>query len=124
VLAALGFAVSAAGALRERNAEFAILRALGAPRRGLARAVAGEQSVLIALALTVGTVLGLALTRAVLPLIVLTGEATHPVPELLVVLPPLKVAALVAAVAAVPVVVVALLAVRQAEPVQVLREGE
>jgi hypothetical protein len=124
VLAALGFAVSAAGALRERTSEFAILRALGAPRRELARAVAGEQSVLIALALTVGTVLGLALTRAVLPLVVLTGEATHPVPELLVVLPPLKVAALVAAVAAVPVVLVALLAVRQAEPVQVLREGE
>ncbi|MFF6805627.1 FtsX-like permease family protein [Streptomyces sp. NPDC012616] len=124
VLAALGFAVSAAGALRERNAEFAVLRALGAPRGRLARAVAGEQSVLVALALAVGTGLGLALTRAVLPLIVLTGEATRPVPDLLVVLPPLRVAALVAAVAAVPVVVVALLAVRQADPVQVLREGE
>ncbi|MGW7164199.1 FtsX-like permease family protein [Streptomyces sp. NPDC054884] len=124
VLAALGFAVSAAGALRERNAEFAILRALGAPRRRLARAVAGEQGVLIALALAVGTGLGLALTRAVLPLVVLTGEATRPVPELFVALPPLRVAALVAAVAAVPVVVVALLAVRQADPVQVLREGE
>lgn len=124
VLAALGFAVSAAGALRERNAEFAILRALGAPRRRLARAVAGEQSVLVVLALAVGTGLGLALTRAVLPLIVLTGEAGRPVPDLLVVLPPLRVAALVTAVAAVPVVVVALLSARQADPVQVLREGE
>ncbi|MEU6555290.1 ABC transporter permease [Streptomyces sp. NPDC046915] len=124
VLAALGFAVSTAGTLRERNAEFAILRALGAPRRRLARAVVGEQSVLVALALAVGTGLGIALTRAVLPLIVLTGEATRPVPDLLVELPPLRMAALVAAVAAVPVVVVALLAVRQADPVQVLREGE
>ncbi|MFF3729788.1 FtsX-like permease family protein [Streptomyces sp. NPDC002476] len=124
VLAALGFAVSAAGALRERNAEFAILRALGAPRRRLARAVAAEQGVLIALALAVGTGLGIALTRAVLPLIVLTGEATRPVPDLLVELPPLRVAALLTAVAAVPVVVVALLAVRQADPVRALREGE
>lgn len=124
VLAALGFAVSAAGALRERSAEFAILRALGAPRRRLACAVAGEQSVLVVLALAVGTGLGLALTRAVLPLIVLTGEAARPVPDLLVELPALRVAALVAAVAAVPVVVVALLAVRQADPVQALREGE
>ncbi|WP_335937422.1 FtsX-like permease family protein [Streptomyces sp. PTD5-9] len=124
VLAALGFAVSAAGALRERNAEFAILRALGAPRRRLARAVAAEQGVLVALALAVGTGLGVALTRAVLPLIVLTGEAARPVPDLLVELPPLRVAALLAAVAAVPVVVVALLAVRRVDPVRVLREGE
>ncbi|MFJ3824187.1 FtsX-like permease family protein [Streptomyces nodosus] len=124
VLAALGFSVSTAGALRERNAEFAILRALGAPRRRLARAVAAEHGVLVALALAVGTVLGIALTRAVLPLIVLTGEAARPVPDLLVVLPPLRVAALLAAVAAVPVVVVALSAVPQADPVQVLREGE
>ncbi|MFF4670715.1 FtsX-like permease family protein [Streptomyces sp. NPDC001279] len=124
VLAALGFAVSAAGALRERNAEFAVLRALGAPRRRLARAVAAEQGVLVALALAVGTGLGIALTRAVLPLIVLTGEAARPVPDLLVALPPLRVAALLTAVAAVPVVVVALLAVRQADPVRVLREGE
>ncbi|MFB7918494.1 FtsX-like permease family protein [Streptomyces sp. NPDC056061] len=124
VLAALGFAVSAAGALRERNAEFAILRALGAPRRRLARAVTAEHGVLVALALAVGTGLGIVLTRAVLPLIVLTGEATRPVPDLLVELPPLRVAALLAAVAAVPAVVVALLAVRQSDPVQVLREGE
>ncbi|MGW0679479.1 FtsX-like permease family protein [Streptomyces sp. NPDC002767] len=124
VLAALGFAVSAAGALRERNAEFAILRALGAPRRRLARAVAAEHGVLVALALAVGTGLGVALTRAVLPLIVLTGEATRPVPDLLVEVPPLRVAVLLVAVAAVPVVVVVLLAVRQADPVRVLREGE
>ncbi|MFD8421077.1 FtsX-like permease family protein [Streptomyces sp. NPDC059466] len=124
VLAALGFAVSAAGALRERNAEFAILRALGAPRGRLGRAVAAEYGVLVALALAVGTGLGVVLTRAVLPLIVLTGEATRPVPDLLVQLPPLRVAVLLAAVAAVPVVVVALLAVRRADPVRVLREGE
>jgi len=124
VLAALGFAVSTAGALRERNAEFAILRALGAPRRRLARAVAAEQGILVALALAVGTGLGIVLTRAVLPLIVLTAEAARPVPDLIVQLPPLQVAALLVAVAAVPVVVVALLAMRQSDPVQVLREGE
>ncbi|WP_435613146.1 FtsX-like permease family protein [Streptomyces sp. bgisy159] len=124
VLAALGFAVSAAGSLRERDAEFAVLRALGAPRRRLARTVAAEHGVLVALALAVGTALGTVLTRSVLPLIVLTGQATRPVPDLLVELPPTRVAALLAAVAVVPVLVTAVLSVRRADPVQVLREAD
>ncbi|MFD0429158.1 hypothetical protein ACFQ60_19440 [Streptomyces zhihengii] len=35
--------MSAAGSLRERSSEFAVLRALGAPRRRLARLMAAEQ---------------------------------------------------------------------------------
>ncbi|MFI2432261.1 ABC transporter permease [Streptomyces sp. NPDC018693] len=124
VLAALGFAVSAAGSLRERDAEFAVLRALGATRRRLARTVAVEHGVLVALALVVGTALGAVLTRSVLPLIVLTGQATRPVPDLLVELPPLRVAVLLAAVAVVPVLVTAVLAWRRADPVRVLREAD
>lgn len=80
-LAAVGFAVSTAGSLRERRDEFAVLRALGAPRRQLARLIAAEQGVLVGLALVVGTALGTVLTRAVVPLIVLTSEATRPVPR-------------------------------------------
>ncbi|UFR04424.1 ABC transporter permease [Streptomyces sp. Go40/10] len=120
-LAAVGFAVGAAGAQRARDAEFAVLRALGVPRRQLARTVAAEQAVLVGLALAVGLGLGTVLARAVLPLTVLTGEATRPVPDLLVQLPPGRVALLLAAVAAAPLVVAAVPAVRRADPAAALR---
>ncbi|MFF0787945.1 FtsX-like permease family protein [Streptomyces spiralis] len=121
-LAAVGFAVSAAGALRERDAEFAVLRALGAPRRQLARMLAAEQGVLVALALLVGVALGGVLTRAVIPLIVLTGRAAKPVPAVLVELPAAQVALLLAAVAAAPLVVTAVLTLRRADPAVSLRD--
>lgn len=123
-LAAVGFAVSAAGSLRERGAEFAVLRALGAPRRRLARTIAVEQGVLVALALLVGAALGTVLTRAVVPLIVLTSEAAQPVPQVLVELPVPDVTVLLAAVAVTPVLVTAALALRRADPVTSLRERE
>ncbi|MFD7699434.1 FtsX-like permease family protein [Streptomyces caelestis] len=121
-LAAVGFAVGAAGSLRERSAEFAVLRALGASRRRLARVVFVEQGVLVGLALTVGVLLGVVLARAVIPLTMLTSEAARPVPGVLVELPPARVAALLAAVAAAPLLITAVLALRRADPVTSLRE--
>ncbi|MES5821022.1 ABC transporter permease [Streptomyces sp. RG80] len=121
-LAALGFAVSAAGSLRERDPEFAVLRALGAPRRRLARTVALEQGVLVTLALLVGAALGTVLARAVIPLVVLTSEAARPVPGVLVELPVPRVVLLLAAVAVTPLVVTGVLALRRANPVVALRE--
>ncbi|MEU1704078.1 ABC transporter permease [Streptomyces sp. NPDC005706] len=120
-LAAVGFAVGAAGSLRAREADFAVLRALGAPRRRLARTVAAELAVLVGLALVVGAVLGTVLARGVLPLIVLTGEATRPVPGLLVRLPPGQVALLLAGVAAAPLAVAVVTALRRADPARALR---
>ncbi|MCD7439999.1 FtsX-like permease family protein [Streptomyces lincolnensis] len=121
-LAAVGFAVSAVGSLRERSAEFAVLRALGAPRRRLARTIAVEQGVLVVLALLVGAALGTALTRAVIPLVLLTSEAARPVPDVLVELPVGRVAVLLAAVVVTPLLVTVALAVRRADPVVSLRE--
>ncbi|MEU9557228.1 ABC transporter permease [Streptomyces fumanus] len=121
-LAAVGFAVGAAGSLRERGREFAVLRALGAPRRGPARTVAVEQGVLIGLALGVGTALGVLLTRAVVPLIVLTPGAARPVPEVLVELPVPRLAALLTAVALVPVLTAVTLAARGDRRPSALRE--
>lgn len=120
-LAAVGFAVSAVGSQRERSAEFAVLRALGAPRRGQARMIAAEQGVLIAIALLVGFALGAVLTRAVVPLIVLTGQAAQPVPPVLVQLPAGQVAVLLAGVAVLPLLIVAAIALRRADPVTSLR---
>ncbi|MFE7171487.1 FtsX-like permease family protein [Streptomyces sp. NPDC057616] len=121
-LAAVGFAVSAAGSLRERGAELAVLRALGAPRRRLARMIAVEQGVLVALALVVGAALGTVLARAVIPLIVLTAQATRPVPEVRVELPLPDVAVLLAAVALAPLLVTAVPALRRGDPAVSLRE--
>ncbi|MFF0725917.1 FtsX-like permease family protein [Streptomyces sp. NPDC004134] len=123
VLAALGFAVSAAASVRERSREFAVLRALGAPQRQLARTFAAEQGVLIALALAAGMLLGWALARSVIPLITLTGRAAQPVPPVVVELPAGSVAGLLAAVAAVPVLVTVLVALRRGDPATALRLG-
>ncbi|NUL04953.1 ABC transporter permease [Streptomyces lunaelactis] len=120
-LAAVGFAVSAAGSLRERTAEFAVLRALGAPRRRLARLIAAEQGLLVGIGLLVGLALGAVLTRAVVPLVVLTGQAARPVPPVLVELPAGQVAALLAGVAALPLLTVAAIALRRADPAVGLR---
>ncbi|MGW2558945.1 FtsX-like permease family protein [Streptomyces sp. NPDC001514] len=120
-LAAVGFGVSATGSLRERSAELAVLRALGAPRRGLARLVAAEQSLLIGIGLLVGLGLGAVLTRAVVPLVLLTGQATKPVPRVLVELPVSHVALLLAGVAALPLLIAAAIAVRRADPAVSLR---
>ncbi|MGX1853585.1 FtsX-like permease family protein [Streptomyces sp. NPDC055299] len=120
-LAAVGFGVGAAASIRERTREFAVLRAVGAPRGQPARMIAAEQGVLIALALGVGATLGTALTRAVVPLVVLTEQAGRPVPPVLVELPAGPVMTLLAAVAAVPLLVVAALGLRPGDPVQALR---
>ncbi|MEV5792072.1 ABC transporter permease [Streptomyces sp. NPDC052192] len=120
-LAAVGFAVSTAGSLRERRDEFAVLRALGAPRRQLARLIAAEQGVLVGLALVVGTALGTVLTRAVVPLIVLTSEATRPVPAVLVRLPLPHIAVLLAGVAVTPLAITAFMALRRPDADSSLR---
>lgn len=120
-LAAVGFGVSTAGSLRERGAEFAVLRALGAPRRQPARLIAAEQGVLVTLALVVGVALGAVLTRAVVPLIVLTSDATRPMPRVLVELPLVHVAVLLAAVAVTPLAITAFLALHRPDPASSLR---
>lgn len=120
-LAAVGFAVSTAGSLRERGEEFAVLRALGAPRRQLARLIAAEQGVLVGLALVVGAALGTVLTRAVVPLIVLTSEATRPVPWVLVRLPLAHIAVLLAGVAVAPLASTAFMALRRPDAARSLR---
>ncbi|MEV6009420.1 ABC transporter permease [Streptomyces sp. NPDC051976] len=125
VLAAVGFAVSSAGAIRERNAEFAVLRALGAPRRKLARMIAAEQGLLVLISLLVGVALGALLTRLVTPLIVLTAQAAQPVPTLLVRLPAGPLVELLAVVLAAPLLVVLATAIRRGDPASALRrQGE
>ncbi|MET8632308.1 FtsX-like permease family protein [Streptomyces sp. NPDC057746] len=121
VLAAVGCAVAAVGAYRERADEHAVLRALGASRRSLARGAAAEQGLLLAVAVAVGAGLGVLLTRLVVPLIVLTAQAERPLPALRVELPAGPVVQMLIAVTAVPLLVVVLTALRSGEPAQALR---
>ncbi|WP_399090900.1 FtsX-like permease family protein [Streptomyces sp. BBFR2] len=114
-LAAAGFAVGCAAALRAHAAESAVLRALGASRRRRARAVLAEQGLLIAAATAVGAALGTLLTHTVVPLIVLTEHADRPVPPVLVELPAGQVAALIAAVVALPLLATAAVATRHGD---------
>ncbi|KAF4405620.1 FtsX-like permease family protein [Streptomyces lycii] len=123
-LAAVGFAVGALGSWRERRTELAVLRALGVSGRQLARQFASEQALLIAVALAAGAVLGTLLTRGVVPLTVLTGQAARPVPEVLVELPVPQVLLLPAGVALLPLAAVTVIALRRVAPAEALRRQE
>ncbi|MFB6810772.1 FtsX-like permease family protein [Streptomyces sp. NPDC056387] len=102
VLAAIGFAASAAAGARERARESAVLLALGASRRSLARTAAAESCLLVGLGSAVGVGLGAAIVHLVVPLVVLTPAARRPVPQVLVDLPGGTTLLLTAVVAAVP----------------------
>lgn len=102
LLAAIGFAAASAAARAERAAEFAVLLALGAPRRQLTRTVALEQSLLVGLGSAVGLGLGALLVHLVIPLVMLTSAAQRPVPEAVITLPLGQALALTAATATVP----------------------
>ncbi|MFI6144016.1 FtsX-like permease family protein [Streptomyces sp. NPDC051109] len=102
VLAAIGFAASAAAGARERARESAILLALGAPGRTLARTAAAESCLLVGLGCAVGVGLGAAIVHLVVPLVVLTPAARRPVPQVIVDLPNGTTLLLTLAIAAVP----------------------
>ncbi|MER7465853.1 ABC transporter permease [Streptomyces sp. NPDC097981] len=101
-LAAIGFAASAAASARERTREFAVLSALGAPRRSLARTAAAESFVLVGLGSAVGVGLGAAVVHLVVPLMVLTPAGRRPLPPVLVDLPEGRTLLLAAAIAVLP----------------------
>ncbi|WP_042413633.1 ABC transporter permease [Streptacidiphilus anmyonensis] len=124
VLASVGFAANASGAVRARATEFAVLRALGMSRRRMARATAAELALPIVLGVGVGLLLGEVITRLVVPLLVLTPQAGVPVPAVLVEIPVLPLAGLLAAVAAVPLLCAALLGFRGGDPARRLRTPE
>ncbi|MYT71227.1 MULTISPECIES: FtsX-like permease family protein [unclassified Streptomyces] len=110
VLAALGLAAAGAGTVRVRRPEFAVLNALGAPRRLPLLLVAAENTAHLLTGLVTGTVIGVLLVHAVVPYTVRTATGARPVPTAVTDLPVTHVLLLLAAVATVPVVVTALLA--------------
>ncbi|MEV6977279.1 FtsX-like permease family protein [Kitasatospora sp. NPDC093806] len=124
VLAAIGFGAAAAAAAGERSRDFAVLLALGTPRRRLVRTAAAEQAVLVGLGTLVGLGLGALIVHLIVPLVVLTPTARRPVPEVLVDLPLGTAVLLAAAIAAVPLLSALLGGRRRRDVAQRLRHLE
>ncbi|MEV4176865.1 ABC transporter permease [Nonomuraea sp. NPDC049709] len=111
-LAVLGFLVNTVVAARERRAEFAVLRALGAGSRQVFGMLATEQAFVIGLSLASGTGLAVVVGNLVVPRVVLTGQASAVTPGVLFHIPWAAVAAMLALVTVVLVAIVAGLARR------------
>ncbi|MEE1940806.1 ABC transporter permease [Streptomyces sp. TRM 70361] len=124
VLALSGVAAVTVGALRERAADTAVLRALGAPRRRIAASVAVEQGFLAVAAVGLGVLAGAALARVVVPLTAVTPRGDRPEPAVETVFPGGLPAVLAAVVVAVPAVMAAAAAVRRTNPADPLRGGD
>jgi hypothetical protein len=123
IFALLGFLVNAAVAARERAAEFALLRALGAGFRQVLGLLTVEQAFLAGLSLAVGTLLAVGVAAVVVPHIVLTGQATSVTPGVRLTIPWAPTLMLLAAVAAALFAIVAALARTLHRPDRVHRTG-
>lgn len=84
VFAGVGFAVSATVSAREREKEFAMLRALGLSPRQLFRWIALENGGLLLVSLLLGSGVGWLLGSLTIPVISISQDGTPAVPEVLV----------------------------------------
>jgi hypothetical protein len=126
LFALIGLAVAASVSARERQTEFALLRALGLSRRQLASWLWLENGSLAVVSLLAGVALGALISLAVLPSVTLTASGSPPTPPVIVALPLATIAALavIAAAALVVVVLVMTAVLRRMRIGNVLRLGE
>lgn len=80
LLAAVGIAVDVRTTARRRLTELAVLHTLGAGTRLLARSIMVEQAFLAGIGVLVGLAVGIGVSTAMAPLLILTPAARHPVP--------------------------------------------
>jgi predicted lysophospholipase L1 biosynthesis ABC-type transport system permease subunit len=97
LIAALAIAVGVRANAGRRGSEYAVLRALGASPRLLARSLVAEQVFLAGTGVLTGLAVGLGVAAALAPLVVLSPAAARPVPEPLLAVAWLPVAASAAA---------------------------
>jgi len=124
VLASISFATDAAAIIRRRAGETAVLRALGAPRRLIARSIATQLLIPTVVGVGTGLTLGVVLAELIVPVLILTPQATAPVPPVIVDIPVGGLCLLGLAVAGVPLLVAALSGLRGGDPAQRLRHPE
>jgi hypothetical protein len=126
LFALIGLAVAASVSARERQTEFALLRALGLSRRQLAGWLWLENGSLAVVSLLAGVALGALISLVVLPSVTVTASGSPPTPPVVVVLPLATIAALalIAAAALIVVVVVMTAVLRRMRIGNILRLGE
>ena len=125
LLAAVGFGVHSAAGLRSRRLELAQLRAIGYSRRRLVGLVATESLLMSVLGAVFGISIGVLLAFLVGPLVAVSPTGTPTVPSVVVDVPVVGIALLLAEVVVVLALVVSLVARAQrfTEPAALLREG-
>ncbi|HEY7525679.1 MAG TPA: FtsX-like permease family protein, partial [Candidatus Limnocylindria bacterium] len=87
LFAIVGLVVSAAVSARQRQTEFAVLRALGLSGGQLSRWLWLENGSVVAVSVVGGTALGLLIGWLVLPFVTVTQRGTAPVPAVIVEIP-------------------------------------
>jgi hypothetical protein len=87
VFAGAGFAANAAAQARSRTLELAVLRSLGLRRGELTRLVGLETALVVVASLLGGAILGLLVSRLVLPDVALGASGSAPVPPVRLVVP-------------------------------------
>jgi len=125
LLAAVGFGVHSAAGLRSRRLELAQLRAIGYSRRRLVGLIATESLLMCVLGAVFGISIGVLLALLVGPLVAVSPTGAPTVPSVVVEVPVVGIALLVAEVVAVLGLVVSFVARTQrfTEPATLLREG-
>ena len=124
LLAITGFWVSIAANVRQRQAENALLAALGVTRRSAAGQLFLEKLMLSVPAAALGVVLGAAVARLLVPAVTLTANAQPPVPPPVTVFDPAQVLPVAAIVAVLPALAAALVLIRRPDPAGELRAAE
>ncbi len=89
LLAALGIAVDVRATAASRSGELAALHTVGSPPRTLARALITEHGLLAGLGVLTGIAVGVLVAWAMGPLLILTPEASRPMPTPVLVADPL-----------------------------------
>jgi hypothetical protein len=120
ILAGAGFAASVAAG-RERDRDAALLGALGAGRAQIAVQLGLEQALLSVPAAAAGLLLGVLLSRLIIPAASLTAGATRPVPPVAVQVPLLAAIIVAVVIAAVPPAAATLAGLRRLRPAATLR---
>ncbi len=126
LFALIGLAVAAAVSARQRQTEFALLRALGLSRRQLAGWLWLENGSVALVSLLAGTVLGAVISWVVLPSVTVTSDGLPPTPPVIVTLPlaAIAVVGLMAAITLAAVVLIMAVVLRRMGIGNVLRMNE
>lgn len=126
LFALIGLAVGASVSARQRQTEFALMRALGLSRRQLSGWLWLENGSLALISVLVGTALGALISWVVLPSVTVTGDGLPPTPPVIVTMPIITIAllGLIAGAATAVVVVVMGTVLRRMGIGNVLRSSE